>query len=169
MRIQCYPLLAALALPVGVAAAQGDGDVVGLAVGTRAEPVVLEDLDGNPHDLAAVIGSKPVLLQFWATWCENCEALRPEMEAAFAEYGDRVAFFAVAVAVAQSKRSIRRHLERHPVPYPVVWDTRGRATRAFDAPTTSYVVMLDGTGTVRHTGVGPRQDIRGALKALLEN
>ncbi len=161
-------LIPLLLLPVMVtpALAQGGEDVVGLPVGARPEPVVIEDLSGDAYDLAELVGSTPMLLEFWATWCENCAALLPEMEAAYAEFGKRVAFAAVAVAVAQSKRSIRRHLTRHPVPYPVVWDTRGRATRAFKAPTTSYIVILDASGTVTYTGVGPSQDVRGALRSL---
>lgn len=74
---------------------------------------------------------------------------------------------AVAVAVNQTKRSIRRHLERDPVPFPVAWDTRGRATRAFMAPTTSYVVILDAEGRVVYTGVGSDQDLESGLEAAL--
>ena len=160
--------LAALVAPA--AFAQGaESDVVGLPIGAQPEPVVIENLDGRDFDLSEFMGSRITLLEFWATWCENCLALQPELDSAFAEFGDRVAFVAVAVAVSQSKRSIRRYLERHPVPYQVRWDTRGRATRAFKAPTTSYIVILDASGTVRYTGVGPSQDIRGPLRRLVES
>lgn len=160
--------LAAVVAPAALA--QGaEGNVIGLPIGARPEPVVIEDLDGQDFDLSEFVGSKVTLLEFWATWCENCLALQPELDSAFAEFGDRVTFVAVAVAVSQSKRSIRRYLERHPVPYPVRWDTRGRATRAFKAPTTSYIVILDATGAVTYTGVGPSQDVRGALRRLVES
>ena len=49
-------------------------------------------------------------------------------------YGDRVGFVAVAVAVAQSQRSVRRHLEDEPIEFPMLWDDGGRAVRAFLAP-----------------------------------
>ncbi len=161
-------LILAAALAVLVARplrGQAEGEV-GLPIGTVPDPVVIEDLDGTPYDLAQVIGRQPVVLQFWATWCENCKALEPEMAAAHREYGESVAFLAVAVAVGQTKRAVRRNAAREPVPYRVVWDTRGRATRAFRAPTTSYVVILDASGTVIYTGVGPDQDVRGALRQL---
>lgn len=145
---------------------QGE-DRIGLPIGDRPQAVVVEDLEGNEYDLGQFIGTKPVLLEFWATWCELCAELAPEMEAAHGEYGDRVQFVAVSVAVSQSKRSIGRHLERHPVPFPVVWDTRGRATREFQAPTTSYVVILDASGAVAYTGVGGDQEIRAALARVL--
>lgn len=137
---------------------------VGLPLGSVPEAVTLEDLDGNAVDLARWIGKQPVMIEFWATWCPICERLFPAIEAAHRRYGDRVAFLIVAVGVNQSPRSIRRHLERHPMPFAtVLWDGRGRATRAFDAFTTSYVVVLDAAGKVVYTGSGEDQDIVAAV------
>jgi thiol-disulfide isomerase/thioredoxin len=159
-------VLLAMAWTVGAATLTAQ-DHIGLARGTVAEAVVVEDLDGEPFDLGDLVGQRPVLLQFWATWCPDCERLFPHMKAMHAAYGDDVAFVAVAVAVNQSKRRIRRHLERDPLPFHVVWDTRGRATRAFMAPTTSYVVILDASGTVVYTGVGSEQDLKPGIEAAL--
>ncbi len=142
---------------------------IGLAKGATPSAVALTRLDGEGGvvDLAGVIGARPVLLQFWATWCTNCEALAPRMEAAVQKYGDRVSFYAIAVGVNQSPRRIRRHLETHPVPYPVLWDERGAAVRSFEAPNTSYVVVLDAEGRVAYTGTGADQDIDAALRSAL--
>lgn len=140
---------------------------IGIALGSTPPAVEIEDLDGDPVDLGDYVGKKPLLLEFWATWCPLCEALLPRMEAAHREYGDRVQFFAVAVAVNQTKRSIRRHLDDHPLSFPVLWDTRGRAVRAFMAPTTSYVVVLDAEGRVVYTGTGDDQDIDEAVRRAL--
>lgn len=146
--------------------AQAVGEV-GIPIGSEAQAVRIEDLDGHPVDLSQYLGHQPMLLEFWATWCENCKALLPELEEAHRQFGDRVRFLAVSVAVNQSKRSIKRHLEQEPVPWDVLWDTRGRATRAFKAPATSYVAIVDSTGTVAYTGIGPSQPIVETLKKLL--
>jgi uncharacterized membrane protein YeiH len=47
--------------------------------------------------------------------------------------------------------------------FPVLWDGRGAAVRAFRAPATSYVVVLDAAGRVVYTGIGADQDIEMAL------
>ncbi len=67
----------------------------------------------------------------------------------------------------QSRRSIRRHLERHPMQFRFLWDTEGRATRALHAPSTSYVVALDAQGRVAYTGLGAEQDIERAVRKAL--
>ena len=59
----------------------------GIAVGSAAPAVSVRDLDGNTVDLGQYIGKKPMLLEFWATWCELCEELLPRIRAAKAAYG----------------------------------------------------------------------------------
>ena len=147
-------VLLAVLISLDGASAQERGEV-GIAVGETPESPTIEDLDGEAVDLAGYVGERPLLLEFWASWCEQCEALQPSMDAAFERYGDQVGFLAVAVAVAQTQRAVRRHLERHPIPFPMLWDTRGNATRAFLAPATAYVVILDADGNVAYTGIGP--------------
>ena len=148
-------------------AAPAAAQQVGLPLGAVPDAVQVEDLDGKTVDLAALIGRKPVLVEFWATWCPLCQALEPRLEAARARFGDRVEFVIMAVGVNQTPRRIRRHLEEHPAPGRVLFDARGRASRAFAAPTTSYIVVLDGKGRVVYTGVGEDQDIEAAVSRAL--
>jgi len=141
---------------------------VGLPVGERPAAVQIEDLDGTAFDMGQVVGRKPVLIQFWATWCPTCEALQPRLEAAKRQYGDQLEVLIVAVAVNQTKRTITRHMERHPLSGRVLWDTQGRATRAYRAPTTGYVVILDAGGRVTYTGVGENQDLVAAVGRAIQ-
>ena len=163
-------LTVALSLAVispAAVAAQARGDI-GIALGERPELVEIEDLEGNAVSLTDYVGGRPALIEFWARWCELCEALHPQMVDVHARYGDRVGFVAVAVAVAQSQRSVRRHLEDMPTEFPTLWDEGGRAVRAFLAPGTSYIVVLDAEGKVTYTGSGAGQDIEAALRTGLE-
>jgi thiol-disulfide isomerase/thioredoxin len=161
----CAVLVATVAAaPEAVAQAENQ---VGLRVGTAPPDVELEDLDGNAVQLGDLVGSGPVLIEFWATWCPVCEKLAPELAAAHERFGDRVRFVVIAVGVNQSQRSVRRHLGEHPMPYLFLWDGRGRAVRAYRAPTTSYIVILDAAGKVAYTGVGESQDLVGALERIV--
>jgi thiol-disulfide isomerase/thioredoxin len=145
-----------------VLAGAAAGQDVGLPLGQVPEAVQVEDLEGNAVSLGEYVGRKPLLIEFWATWCPLCAALEPRIEAARRRHGDALEILIVAVGVNQTPRSIRRHIARHAPPGRVLFDARGRATRAFMAPTTSYVVALDAQGRVVYTGVGEDQDIAGA-------
>ena len=139
-------------------------DVIGIPVGETPPAVTLESLNGDSVALSQWIGKKPVIVEFWATWCPICAELLPRMEAAQRKYGDRAAFLVVAVAVNQSKNTVRRHLERDPMPFTFLWDGNGAAVRAFQAPSTSYIAVLDAKGKVVYTGVGADQNIEAALE-----
>lgn len=150
----------------GRASAQDEGDM-GIAVGATPPAVTIADLNGHPVDLGQLVGKRPVVFEFWATWCPLCQALLPKLEAAHARYGDRVEFVAIAVAVNQSPSSVLRHLATHPIPFRFLWDTNGNAVRAFQAPSTSYVVVLDAAGKVAYTGIGEDQDIEAAVRRVV--
>jgi thiol-disulfide isomerase/thioredoxin len=138
-------------------------DESGIALGSTPPAVTIADLDGKPVELARLIGPAPALIEFWATWCPLCRALEPRLRAAHQRYGAHVRFLAIAVAVNETPAGVRRHLVAHPMPFPFLWDTNGNATRAFQAPSTSYVVVLDRHHRVVYTGVGAEQDLEAAV------
>src|SRR3954447_23219250 len=82
-----------------------------LQVGNPAPRVIVHDLDGKPVDLGRYIGQKPVLLEFWATWCESCQELLPRMRAAQKQYGSKVEFIGINVAVNESPTGVRRYMD----------------------------------------------------------
>jgi len=161
-------VLALLYGVIGSAPLGAQEEDLGIAVGATAPAVMVQDLDGKPVSLGQYVGKKPVLVEFWATWCPICKALLPKVEAARRRYGDRVEFLVVAVAVNESQNSVRRHLSQNPMPFTFLWDADGAAVRAFQAPATSYIVVLDANGKVVYTGIGEDQDVEAAVKKGLQ-
>ena len=139
---------------------------LGIEVGSTAPAVIVHTLDGKQVDLGQYIGKKPMLIEFWATWCGNCRELMPALLEVEKKYGKSVKFLALAVAINQSPERVRRFIAAHPVPHETLYDTDGKAAGAFDAPATSYVVVLDKTGKVVYTGLGGKQDLEAALKKI---
>tara|TARA_B100001123_G_scaffold130413_1_gene151444 strand:- start:3719 stop:4282 length:564 start_codon:yes stop_codon:yes gene_type:complete len=154
-----------VALPIETYA-QKRGEL-GIALGEQPELVEIEDLDGNPLKLADYIGKKPLLIEFYAIWCDNCTTLLPQMTDVYDRYQEQIEFLAISVAVSQSPKSIKKTLEKHPVDFATVWDEGGRAVRAFLVPATSYIVVLDKQGIVTYTGIGPKQNIEEAVLTAL--
>ena len=140
---------------------------LGIDVGAAAPAVTVHALDGKAVDLGNYIGKTPVLIEFWATWCPNCRELMPTLIQTEKKYGKRVKFIALAVAINQSPEKVRRWLAAHPLPHDTFYDTDGKAAGAFDAPATSYVVVLDKKGKVVYTGLGGKQDLDAAIRKAL--
>jgi thiol-disulfide isomerase/thioredoxin len=143
------------------------GQDLGIDVGAAAPAVMVSGLDGKTVDLGKYIGKTPVLIEFWATWCPNCRELMPTLLETEKKYGKRVKFLALAVAINQSPEKVRRWLAAHPLPHETLYDTDGKAAGAFDAPATSYVVVLDKSGKVVYTGLGGKQDLDAAIRKAL--
>ena len=160
-------LVLASALAVSGAPKVMRGQDLGIDVGTDAPAVTVNALDGKAVDLSKYIGKTPILIEFWATWCPNCRELMPTLLQAEKKYGKRVKFLALAVAINQSPEKVRRWLAAHPLPHETLYDTDGKAAGAFDAPATSYVVVLDKTGKVVYTGLGGKQALDAAVRKAL--
>jgi thiol-disulfide isomerase/thioredoxin len=140
---------------------------LGIEVGSTAPAVTVQAMDGKTVNLASYFGKTPVLIEFWATWCPNCKELMPTLLDAEKKYGGTVKFMAIAVAINQSPEKVRRWLAAHPLPHDTYYDVDGKAAGAFDAPATSYVVVVGKTGRVVYTGLGGKQDLEAALKKAL--
>lgn len=162
-RIPLAALLAAAFVVARPAAAQD----LGIDVGAAAPVVTVQSLDGKEIDLGKYIGKTPVLIEFWATWCSNCKELMPTLLDVEKKFGKQVKFVALAVAINQSPEKVRRFLAAHPLPHDTFYDVDGKAAGAFDAPATSYVVVLDKNGRVVYTGVGGKQDLEAAIRKAL--
>jgi thiol-disulfide isomerase/thioredoxin len=138
----------------------------GIAVGARAPVVTVNDLDGKPVDLGRYVGKQPVVLEWWATWCELCEAMLPRVKAVHATYGDQVAFLGINVTVNQTPARVRKYLETHQPPFRTLYDDRGTSIRAYQVPTTSFIAVVDRAGKVVYTGTGGEQDLEPVLRQV---
>lgn len=154
-------------LALGAAPARAFAQDLGVEVGTTAPPAKVYTLDGKEADLAQYIGKTPMLVEFWATWCPNCKELEPTLIDAAKKYGNRVKFVGVAVSVNESPERVKAFVAKHGLPGDQYFDTKGNATGAYDAPATSYVVVIDKAGKVVYTGLGGKQDLEGAIKKAL--
>jgi thiol-disulfide isomerase/thioredoxin len=148
----------------GLAVAQESG----IIVGSDAPGAAVETLDGKALDLAEYVKKGPTLLQFWATWCSNCKALEPKINAAIAKYAGKVKFVAVAVSVNQSVDRIKAYRDKYHMQHDIVYDRKGYASDAYEVAATSYIVVVDGKGKVVYTGLGSDQDIDAAVAKALK-
>ena len=120
-------------------------------------------LDGRQVDLATYIGKRPVVLEFWATWCPLCKQLESQMQAAREKYADRVTFVSVGVRDNQTSEKQRMYADARHLGGEFVFDRDGKAVAAYKVPHTSYLVVVDAQGRVVYTGVGGEQNVEAAI------
>ena len=155
-------LIAALAF-VSVCAAPLRAQDSGIPVGSKAPAFAIENLDGKKVDIAPYLGKSPMLLEFWATWCENCHALEPSLLSMQKKYGSRVRFIGIAVSFNESPARVKAYAAKHGYAHEVLYDKAGDASAAYEVPATSYVVVIDGAGKVVYTGLGGDQNLEAAI------
>lgn len=170
MKVRAHSFIAGLLVTLALAAPffSAGAQESGIPVGTAAPAAAVETLDGRSADLKDLIGKRPLVIEFWATWCSNCRELEPTIMAAHARYKDRVTFVGVAVSVNQSDERVRRYIAEHMQGFTHFYDRRGNAVEAYDVPATSYVVVVDAKGKVVYTGLGGRQAIDAAIVRALQ-
>ena len=156
-------LVTALSVAMLSAAGTVQAQEAGISVGAQAPAAPVETLDGKTANLSQYIGHKPVVLEFWATWCPLCKQLEPALQAAREKYGDRVTFVSVGVNSNQTPEKQQAYATEKHIGGAFVFDRDGKAVAAYKAPHTSYLVVINGEGKVVYTGVGPTQDVEAAV------
>ena len=138
----------------------------GIAGGAMAPGAAVHTLDGSAVNLSTFLGKGPVVIEFWATWCPLCKQLEPALAAAKAKYGDRVTFIGMTVPQNQTPERAKAFVEKNAMKGVFLFDTDGAASKAYAAPHTSYLVVINKAGKVVYTGVGGSQDVEAALAPL---
>jgi len=152
-----------LALP---AVARGQ-HAIDLPVGATLPDLKVETLDGKPATLGAYIGKTPLLIEVWATWCENCKQLEPRILAAKKKYGNQVKFLGLAVSFNQSPQRVKLHMEKHGFDVETFYDRKGEADAVYGVKATSTVIVVNKAGKIVYAGAGGDQDIEGAIRKAL--
>ena len=115
-------------------------------------PATLEGFAGGPSVNLADFRGKPLVINFWATWCAPCVKEMPEFQKASEAFGDKVAL--LGVDVEDAPPNAEPFAERLGIDYPMGIDPAREFYRQvgnFGMPTT---LLVDAKGIVRyrHTG-----------------
>ena len=99
---------------------------------------------------------KPIVLNFWATWCPPCQMEMPHLEEAYARYGEQVEFMLVDVTdgTEDTSETVAAFIEENGYSFPVYLDPLLDATRAYSVYSIPMTVFIDADGVISSTYVG---------------
>jgi thiol-disulfide isomerase/thioredoxin len=124
---------------------------------------------GTTQSLSAFKG-RPVVVNFWASWCGPCVKEMPTLAALHREYEKKgIAFVGLGV---DSQKNVDDFLKKVPVDYPVYVAGYGGAdlARSFgnDAGALPFTIVIDAKGVIRSTKLGEvdPKELRQTLDAL---
>lgn len=128
------------------------------------------DADGNEARLSDLRG-KPVVVNFWASWCAPCKSEMPDFEDAFLEYGEEIHFVMVNMTDGgrETVETAKAFVEAEGYTFPVYYDTDYSAAITYGVNTipASYFIDADGCAVARAAGMLDRETLQVGIDMIL--
>ena len=117
------------------------------ARGSEAPEFTVYDLEGNAHKLSDFRG-KPVLLNFWASWCGPCQSEMPDFQDFYEKYGEEVHFVIVNLTDGQQEtvESASKFITEKGYTFPVYYDTDIDAAMKYGVSAVPVSYFIDAEG-----------------------
>jgi peroxiredoxin len=110
---------------------------------------------------------KPVLINFWATWCAPCREEMPAMERLYRKHRER-GFVLLAVSVDTDAALVKPFLEQYKLTFPVALDAKMDLANAYGVRALPASFLIDRNGYLTALALGPRAWDNRAAHALVE-
>ena len=112
-------------------------------------------LSGQEVSLSDYLG-KPVVINFWASWCPPCKQELPDFDSVYAEYRDRVEFMMVNVTdgMQETEKSARDYLSGQSFGFPVYLDLYLQGSYAYRVSSLPATYFVDADGELVTYAVG---------------
>ena len=129
------------------------------------------DVNGKKTRLSDNFG-KPIVINFWATWCPPCKRELPDFDKLCTEYGDKVVFMMVNLTDGRRDTvdGTKKFISKNGYTFPVYFDTEYNGADAYNVSSIPQTTFIDANGNVYTTRIGAMNEtvLRSYINALLE-
>ena len=129
------------------------------------------DVEGNAVSLSSMQG-KPVVVNFWASWCGPCKSEMPDFQKAYEQHGEAVHFMIVNMTdgMQENKEKAKAYVDKQGFTFPVYYDTDMDAAMTYGVNTipATYFVAADGSLIARANGAISLATLEKGLSMIME-
>lgn len=114
---------------------------------TAAPDFTVLDMDGKERKLSEFVG-KPIVLNFWASWCSPCKMEMPDFNEAYQKYGGSIHFLMVNCTTSsrETMADAKALITEEGFTFPVYFDTTGQASGLYGAYSIPLTYFIDAEG-----------------------
>lgn len=123
---------------------------------------------GEEVKLSDFLG-KPVVLNFWASWCPPCKAEMPDFDKKYGELGDKVQFLMVNITSGDDFNTAKNYIAQQGYGFPVFYDLTGEAAYRYDVQSipVTYFIGADGQIVVYIPQMATAQQLQTGIDMIL--
>src|SRR5207253_2738968 len=111
---------------------------------------------GDRVNLASFRG-RPLVINFFAAWCDPCKREAPQFTRLQSRYGNRISLISVAVRTSH-RSSLDAFVRDHGMTWPVIWDRSGSLTDSYQIVGQPITYVIDRQGRVVYRIIGQTTD-----------
>ena len=138
-------------------------------VGAKAPDFTVYDENGNAKKLSDYYG-KPIVLNFWATWCAPCVRELPHFQVQYNEQGNEVQFLMVNLTdgTRETVAGVKAFMEDNGYHFPVLYDKDSDAADVFGVQSipTTYFINAEGIIVTSATGSLSAEDLQKGIDMI---
>lgn len=155
--------------PEGTMSAAAPGAPPRSANSVAAPDFSLPALDGQNITLSGLKG-RPVMVNFWASWCVPCREEMPLLQAVFEEK-QKEGLVLLAVDIGETPEVVRKFVAENKLTFTIPLDRDNRVAATYGIRAIPTTVLVDKNGDITDVKVGAfssRAEIRNMLKKIMQ-
>jgi thiol-disulfide isomerase/thioredoxin len=95
------------------------------------------------------VREKPVMINFWASWCGPCALEAPDLVKLYEKYGDKFDLYGVNITLGDNMKNIQAFVDKHKLNFPVLLDMSGEVTDLYQIQPIPTSFLVDKNGVIQ--------------------